>query len=586
MKINNGYSFKKNGWTYISVKGKPKERGFAYGYYCADDFKEIQKMLQYYIFESYGYPWSYFIEKINDDFKKMTKEQYLELYDEMEGIAEGCTAGGCKTTIDEIIAWNFYCSIPYWYSFTSDTHIGKEGGGKKKGSEQTFINLPLQNRARDKCSAFMAVGDWTKDGKIVVAHNSFCEYIDGQYSNVILDVNPENGFRFMMQTSPCWIWSGTDFFITTAGIIGTETTIGGFQPYEKKIPVGYRIRTAMQYATTIDGYVALLVNGNSGDYANSWLIADIKSNEIARIELGLKYHSVDRTKNGYLIGFNAPYDPRIRNIEVVNSGFYDIRRHQGARRVRLAQLMKKYKGKLNVELAKKILGDHYDVYLKKDNNPCSRTICSHYDLDAREYMSQSDRPKPFAPHGAVDGMACDTTLAENMSFVGRFGNSCGMPFYKDKYCKEHIQYSNMCYFLKDRPSQPWTKFQVYNFNKQSFDKYLSATVKDKKDHIAEIVKIKGQIPVQVKLDSNVNYFTMDENVNIDRKFYTDKDINYIPTNSLIKSYPTRMLSMDNKNFMNKQMRALKKVAKATKIRKNKAFNNKTQKNKTRKNKTQ
>lgn len=580
MKINNGYSFKKNGWTYISVKGKPKERGFAYGYYCADDFKEIQKMLQYYIFESYGYPWSYFIEKINNDFKKMTKEQYLELYDEMEGIAEGCTAGGCKTTVDEIIAWNFYCSIPYWYSFTSDTHIGKEGGGGKKGSEQSFINLPFTNRARDKCSAFMAVGDWTKDGKIVVAHNSFCEYIDGQYSNVILDINPEKGFRFMMQTSACWIWSGTDFFITASGIIGTETTIGGFQPYEKKIPVGYRIRTAMQYATTIDGYVALLVNGNSGDYANSWLIADIKSNEIARIELGLKYHSVDRTKNGYLIGFNAPYDPRIRNIEVVNSGFYDIRRHQGARRVRLSQLMKKYKGKLNIELAKKILGDHYDVYLKKDNNPCSRTICSHYDLDAREYMSQSDRPKPFAPHGAVDGMVCDTNLAENMSFVGRFGNSCGIPFYKDKYCKEHIQYSNFCYFLKDRPSQPWTKFQVHNFNKQNFDKYLSATIKDKKDHISEIVKIKGQVPLQVKLDSKVNYYTMDSNVNIDRKYYTDKDINYIPTNSLIKSYPTKMSTINNKNFMNQQMKALKKLGTVTKIRKNKAFNNKTKKNKT------
>ena len=55
----------------------------------------------------------------------------------------------------------------------------------------------------------------------------------------------------------------------------------------------------------------------------------------------LKTISINRTTNGYLTGFNAPYDPRIRNIEVVNSGFYDIRRHQGARRVRLQQLMKK-----------------------------------------------------------------------------------------------------------------------------------------------------------------------------------------------------------------------------------------------------
>ena len=146
-----------------------------------------------------------------------------------------------------------------------------------------------------------------------------------------------------MQTCPCFIWSGTDFFVTTAGIIGTETTIGGFQPYEKKIPIAYRIRTAMQYASSIDDYLSILTNGDSGDYANSWLIADIKTNEIARIELGLKFFSVHRTKNGYLIGFNAPFDPRIRNIEVENSGFYDIRRHQGARKVRLEELMKKYK---------------------------------------------------------------------------------------------------------------------------------------------------------------------------------------------------------------------------------------------------
>jgi hypothetical protein len=575
MKINNGYSFKKNGWTYISVKGKPKERGFAYGYYCADEFKEIQKMLQYYIFESYGYPWSYFIEKINNDFKKMTKDEYFELYQEMEGIAEGCTAGGCKTTIDEIIAWNFYCSMPYWYSFTSDTHVGKEGGG---GRKQSFIPLQRKNHANDKCSAFMAVGDWTKDGKIVVGHNSFCDYIDGQYSNVILDVNPENGYRFIMQTSPCWIWSGTDFFVTTAGIIGTETTIGGFQPYEKNMPVGYRIRTAMQYARTIDGYVSLLVNGNSGDYANSWLIADIKTNEIARIELGLKFHSVDRTKNGYLIGFNAPVDPRVRNIEVNNSGFYDIRRHQGARRVRLTQLMQKYKGKLNVELAKKILADHYDVYLKKDNNPCSRTICSHYDLDAREYMSQSDRPVPYAPHGAVDGIVCDTTLALNMSFVGRFGNSCGIPFYKDKYCKENIQFSNICYFLKDRPSQPWTKFQVHNFDKKSFDKYLNITKKIKNSYIQEAIKAKGEAPLELKFDKNINYFTMDENNKIDRKYFTDDNIHYVPTHSILSYLPTKDVIKNTKKLLKKQTKSLKKIGQSIKKRRNKAFN-KTKKNK-------
>jgi len=440
-KVKNGLSYNKNGWKYISIKGKPRERGYAYGYLCANDFKEIQRTLKFLMMEAYGMDWDYFIKEISIDFKEMTEKDFPELYEEMEGIAEGCNANGCKTTLDEIIAWNFYCSIPYWYSTKSDNRVGKEGG------------------APDKCSAFMAVGkDWTEDGKIVCAHNSFTDYIDGQFSNIVLDLNPTEGHRFIMQTSPCWIWSGTDFFVTAKGIVGTETTIGGFIPYEKRFPIGYRIRKAMQYGNTLDEYCEILLHENSGDYANSWLFGDTNSNEILRIELGLKYHNIERTKNGFFIGFNSVYDERIRNLEVQNSGFYDVRRHQGARLVRLGDLMDEHKGKLNIEIAKKIISDHYDVYLKKEDNPCSMTVCSHYDLDAREYMSQENRPKPFAPHGAVDGIVCDTNLAKNMSFIGRFGNSCGIPFNKDEFCKKHRQYEKFCPYLHDRPSEPWTEF--------------------------------------------------------------------------------------------------------------------------------
>ena len=452
-KIKNGASYQKNGWKYISIKGKPKERGYAYGYLCADDFKEIQKTLKFLMFEAYGMEWEYFIDEISRDFKVMTEKDFNEFYEEMEGIVEGCNANGCKTTIDEIIAWNFYCSIPYWYSTKSESRIGKEGG------------------ARDRCSAFMAVGDWTEDGKIVCAHNSFCDYIDGQFSNIVLDLNPEKGHRFIMQTSPCWIWSGTDFFVTAKGIIGTETTIGGFIPYEKLYPIGYRIRQAMQYGNSLDEYCEILLKENSGDYANSWLFGDINSNEILRIELGLKYHNIERTKNGFFIGFNAPYDERIRNLEVQNSGFYDVRRHQGARLVRLGDLMDENKGKLNIEVAQKIIADHYDVYLLKEDNPCSRTVCSHYDLDAREYMSAPGRPKPFSPHGAVDGIVCDTNLAKKMGFIGRFGNSCGMPFIKDEFCKKHRQYYKFCPYLKDRLSQPWTEFTSEDNNNKTKSKF-------------------------------------------------------------------------------------------------------------------
>jgi len=241
MKIKNGMSYEKNGWKYISVQGKPRERGYAYGYLCANDFKEVQEMLNFNMLESYGNTWEYFIKEISNDFKDFTKEKFPEIFDEMSGIAEGCNAAGCSTSLEEIMAWNFYCSIPSWYPIKSGVRAGKEGG------------------AADKCSAFIAVGDYTEDGKIVVAHNSFVDYIDGQFSNIVLDLNPSDGCRFIMQTSPCWIWSGTDFFVTANGIIGTETTIGGFNQYEMKTPVGYRIRMAMQYGKTLDDYVKMLI---------------------------------------------------------------------------------------------------------------------------------------------------------------------------------------------------------------------------------------------------------------------------------------------------------------------------------------
>lgn len=439
-KMKNGICYEKNGWKYISIFGPAKKRGYSYGYFCADDFKEIQKMLKFLIMEAYGYEWDYLINKISLDFKDLIQNEFTEFYEEMEGIVEGLKAGGCDSNIDEIIAWNFYLSISYWLSLISDSYHAKEGG------------------ASDRCSAFIAVGDWTKDGKIVVAHNSFTEFIDGQYSNIILDLKPETGHRIIMQTAPCLIWSGTDFFITSKGIIGTETTIGGFYPYEKKYPICVRIRKAMQYGNSLDDYCEILLRENSGDYANSWLFGDINENEILLLELGLKYHNIQRTKNGFFIGFNSVYDERIRNLEVNNSGFYDIRRHQGARYVRLNDLMDEHKGKLDLEIAKKIISDHYDVYLQKDENPCSRTVCSHYNLDAREYMSQSDRPKPYAPRGAVDGIVCNSELAKKMSFICKFGSSCNIPFNKNEFFREHRQYEKFIPYVKDRPNQPWTLF--------------------------------------------------------------------------------------------------------------------------------
>jgi hypothetical protein len=58
-----------------------------------------------------------------------------------------------------------------------------------------------------------------------------------------------------------------------------------------------------------------------------------------------------------------------------------------------------------------------------------------------------------------------------MSFIGRFGNSCGTPFIASEFFKEHRQYEKFESYIKDRPNEPWTDFTIsssYKKNKSKF----------------------------------------------------------------------------------------------------------------------
>ena len=71
---------------------------------------------------------------------------------------------------------------------------------------------------------FIATGSATKDGGIVLAHNTWIDYL--LCSNVIIDLKPSRGSRMLMQCiGPGFIHSGSDFAINSAGLVISETTI-------------------------------------------------------------------------------------------------------------------------------------------------------------------------------------------------------------------------------------------------------------------------------------------------------------------------------------------------------------------------
>ncbi len=431
-----GYRFDRDGWIYVHIEGGAYERGYQHGYLVAPELAEILKNTKALTYQDTGMEWQFFIEQAQKQFLPHLDDELLQ---EIKGIAAGAQEAGTDITWQDVLTWNGYEELTgYWWP---------------NEMAKWYENyVPPDN---DHCSAFVATGSYTRDGKVVMAHNSWDAFKHGQYLNEILDLQPAEGHRMFMQSAPGFICSFTDFFVTDAGLMGTETTIGGYGQYDPaEVPEFVRVRKAMQYADSLDQWVERMKKQNNGGYANSWLLADSNTGEIMRFELGLKFYNVERTKDGYFVGFNAPEDPRIRNLECGNTGYADIRMASGARRVRLTQLMEKYQGKLDVKNAEKILADHYDVYLKREN-PGSRTVDGHYELDAFEYWPAR---LPYAPQGAVDGKVMDSHLAADLSFWARWGNSSGMPFDADDFLAEHPQWSHLDGYLKDRPTQPWTLF--------------------------------------------------------------------------------------------------------------------------------
>ena len=560
----NGKRIEEHGFIYISVKGKPYDRGRAQGFLLADRIVKFARTYAFFLWSEYGRDITFFNKMVKDLFGPIVSEKYKEYQLEMEGIAKGVadkmlalrtqdekdkyfTEGAVEgnkivlpadshleysnlaynnpsdedkqkysstgkvlinVDFDIIFLLNCVVSVDYAYSKLQDifnnnksltsSSVYKEYSrsmqpvsASSTGKKTKFFSLFGGNDAMqsggapDRCSAFMVVGSkYTSNGGITCAHITFDNFIMGQFDNVILFIDTSSShtpqtpsYNILMQTFPGGIFSSTDFFVTSAKIMGTETTIGGFNAFELHAPACVRHRKAMQYGGTLDEYITHLRENNSGDYANTWYIGhtvskDSKGNqrpEIMRVELGLRYVNVEKKTEGYFIGFNACYDQRILNLECRNDGFFDTRRHSGARRVTIDMKIKEHTEgvkRISTDDARSIISNHWDVYLEKDN-PCSRTICSHYDLDKREYMSQESRPKPYQPKGSVDGKICTSDLCNNMQFLARWGNACGTDFKKEEFCDKHRQWEYQRAYLEDRLKQPWVVCSEVNIKNKN-----------------------------------------------------------------------------------------------------------------------
>jgi hypothetical protein len=432
--ISKASRHEKYGWIYLHVEGSAFERGFQHGYLLAKEIEDgIRTTRINWEYET-SMDWAWYVEKGAALFLPKVDEENLN---EMKGIVEGLKAAGVNSSIEEIVAYNGWIELrSYWWP--AELRKMKE--------------TPVQG-GRESCSSFIATGSMTADGGIVLGHNTMTSYNE-YFTNVIIDILPDKGHRILMQTSAGWIHSGSDFFITNAGIVGSETTIGGFDSFDEQgLPEFARMRRATQDASTIDEWCNIMKKGNNGGYANSWLLGDVNTGEIARLELGLKYIGFEKKKDGCFIGSNIAENLKILRLET-DEDETDISKMGVSRRVRWKQLMAENAGKIDLAMAKLFEADHYDTFMGEVRLG-GRGLCCHAELERTPCGWPS---VPYGPAGTVDAKVVDTRMAKNMSFEARWGSACGTAFDAVKFLKDHPQFDWMKEVLVSRPSEPWTDF--------------------------------------------------------------------------------------------------------------------------------
>ena len=443
-----GYRYNIQGWTYIHLDGDPYERGYQYAYLAST---EIVDMIQRWGNFGHQVPFLkvFFINNQQRNYDKLTdiwwnlcrskSMRYFEKHipeeykQELRGMVVGlknreATIFGRNIEYNDLVASQFIQEV--WYAFYDFSCIKKYHPIRNIiFGIRDFLVKGSEKKEQGHCRAIIATGDATDNGEIVAAHATiFNEYI-AQRCNFIVDIKPTKGYRFIMTAPPGSLWSQEDFYQNEKGIILTETELVPQGPFNiRKTPKGIRSRTAIQYSKNIDEVIMNLQKENSGLIPNEWLIGDIKTNEIARLEQALFNSPLTRTKNGIFFSCSTPNNnkverelwgltPKILAINLYNN------KYENKVIDKFNELKNEYYGKINIDIIKKMFS----------TNPISKST--------------------------TDCKITSKKLLENMGLMLYFGWMNGTEFKPSDNIKEKFK------GITQMPSTGWLEIYDSNFKK-------------------------------------------------------------------------------------------------------------------------
>jgi hypothetical protein len=294
------YRYPQAGWWVLHVEGEPYQRGYQHGRLMAAEIAGYIRCFA--ATQSQKDPsngWALTRTLVNALFLRRFDAEYLE---EMKGIADGATDAGAKfdnrpVDVIDVAALNCWAEVETLDGALEALPTGLEG--------KRFVKEPphrMPEPPEGHCSAFIATGPATADGKIVFGHITMFGLYPANFFNVWLDVKPAKGHRIGMQSFPGGIHSAMDYYLNSAGLLVAETTIRQTRFNPNGLSLASRIRKALQYSDSIDGVAKTLTTDNNGLYTNEWLIGDTKTNEIAMLQLGTATHRLYRSSRNEWVG--------------------------------------------------------------------------------------------------------------------------------------------------------------------------------------------------------------------------------------------------------------------------------------------
>jgi len=384
-------------WIIVHLKGTPYRVGFQNGYLTAQSS-------DYTIQTDFGAPGNQV---------RVTSDKVAKLYiwplvpaeykQELRGIADGMRAAGYpQDSLWDVVAANSWADLACYTELLPSSD----------STSSAAATLAARPAREGGCSAFIATGKATADGRPVMGHDTWTDYDEAFENNIMFYVHPRQGYDFTYQSTGGEIWSGEDWYENSAGLLLTETTLADSTYTTTGTPVFVRAREAAQYDATVAQAVHTLEYRNNGAYSNEWLIGD-KTGRIASLQLGNKAWDLHAKRSGFFGSSNFDWGAKTRAEEAASdAGWapdpYNTVVVDYARYVRWGQLRDRYYGKIDAKVGMTMESDTYDTYLKK-NLPDARNLCGEPEYFTPGLLDWDSWV--LDPEGAIDGKVCTEAMA-------------------------------------------------------------------------------------------------------------------------------------------------------------------------------